>query len=1439
MDFLETDFHKEKQPKRKVEIQNSKGLLVTIDLKSYPDLDSEVRKLLIGKIDKLIIKESKFLKRNHRNVDPDSILKILLEYQNESKINDQPISGFHINQTLGFLGRLKNYYFAEAKYNDIQALHFTDLQKALNDYLTENTDTNEETIDNVVNICHESLSSVFSKDIIEDLNILHTNKQILEKQDYYLYFHSIKYGNQRFPIFYIPVTLERVNEQGSRQYELALEDRVFINKKAIEFLIQELQEKSNLDKNGRISSIKERILYVEKWEEIIPNLNKIIRDIKDYFDFTHVDKDVMVSNVNVSFGMSQDLLLTVFDKADEALVNDYEEMLLLLEKEEDEISRQFVELIDGFIAKEPVSFDVEVNKDWSNLPIVEQLLSESPIPLNSEQRKILTALSKENCNYITIQGPPGTGKSHTISAIVFDYVLNNKSVLVLSDKTEALDVVEDKIHMTLKAARESSDFQNPILRLGKKQNSYSKIFSQQSIDSIKSYSEYYDKFSGDIEENYSRILNIAKSEISLEISSYSKISINQIFDLGEQESNLNDFFSNLESDAFKSNNDIASLERLISNFCELKKILESDLLFETLHDFEEIFDFSIDDLNNLTCLRQLSDKQRKIEKLIYPLIDEQKTKEVLSLYNGVSDEKCRDLKQLISKYEKEKSELLYFLRKGKVRDEFEFNLTGLFPDHIFGLIEEEIINLNRLINLNEALSVYQNELEFGQDLVRLSQFFVVEPKFRSLLTLISRISNHWLEVENNNRQIPIDLIEFNSRFLSSTYEKIDELLELGLNEYLEYLKLRLELIEKFAEVPNSKYLSYKKEIEKLNTKKMAHILDQHLLNFVYEKKNTAREIKDIIKKKSKFPKEKFFQLKEAFPCILASIRDYAEYIPLEPNMFDLVIIDEASQVSIAQVFPALIRAKKVLVLGDRQQFSNVKTNLARTDINTEYMNHIRNSFKKTNFGSKVSDVKIENFNIKNSILNFFEHVSNYDGMLKKHFRGYKELISYSNKYFYGNQLQVMKIRACSIDEAIVFESIKNTKVSKIRNTNINEIEFLIEKLSDHLDSRVKSSIGIITPHTNQQKLLIQTLSNHKDYDLFIKELRLKVMTFDTCQGEERDIIYYSMVADDKNDHLSGIFLKDFSAIEDDIEGKIKAQRLNVGFSRAKEKIVFVLSKPSHNFSGEIRNALLHYETALSKSRSEVSIEKVDKRSPMEQSVLNWYYQTNFYTLDNGIKELFPQFELGQYLRQLDKNYNHPNYRVDFLVRFIDNNQNKFNIIIEYDGFYEHFKQYTGINENNYIDFYNEADIERQKILESYGYHFIRLNKFNLTDNPIYELNRRLENVTRNIEINRELSFTDYSSKKVRKEISAVQCPKCKYIVSLSKFNKEKQLCIDCISIDSALSKVGVSKNKIHNSENNNNCPKCGSPMIRRTGRYGDFYGCSKFPKCYGSRSIKS
>ena len=130
---------------------------------------------------------------------------------------------------------------------------------------------------------------------------------------------------------------------------------------------------------------------------------------------------------------------------------------------------------------------------------------------------------------------------------------------------------------------------------------------------------------------------------------------------------------------------------------------------------------------------------------------------------------------------------------------------------------------------------------------------------------------------------------------------------------------------------------------------------------------------------------------------------------------------------------------------------------------------------------------------------------------------------------------------------------------------------------------------------------------------------------------------------------------------------------------------------------------------------------------MEPEVLNWFYQTAFWQNNKNKEniEFTPQFELGKYLKQLDRNYNQPSYRVDFLLIYKDENSNEHKIIIEYDGFKEHFKNTAGIDKFNYQDYYTEKDVYRQKILESYGYKFLRINKFNIGDNPISVLNDRI------------------------------------------------------------------------------------------------------------------
>ena len=459
--------------------------------------------------------------------------------------------------------------------------------------------------------------------------------------------------------------------------------------------------------------------------------------------------------------------------------------------------------------------------------------------------------------------------------------------------------------------------------------------------------------------------------------------------------------------------------------------------------------------------------------------------------------------------------------------------------------------------------------------------------------------------------------------------------------------------------------------------------------------------------------------------------------------------------------------------------------------------------------------------------------------LIKHFRGYKEIISYSNKYFYRNSLQVMKIRGKSIDEVIKFSYVKATTKDEVYpNTNQAEVDFIIKELKKLKDQQSHLSVGIITPHTNQQKLLVEQISKLPEWDYFQNSMGLKIMTFDTCQGEERDLIYYSMVATEQSDKLWGVFIKDLANVDIEEDGQIKAQRLNVGFSRGKECIHFVLSKPLDKFSGSIGEALRHYAYELEEAKKERSIAETDANSKMEPEVLNWFYQTNFWKKNQEKITFIPQFEIGKYLKQLDPTYTHPMYKVDFLVSYRESETREKKIVIEYDGFSEHFKESNLVNEYNYEHYQSDGDVYRQKVLESYGYKFLRINRFNAGVNQVETLDRRLAELVRPDTQSNPLMFKIHETIENLQSGDMKECPKCKEVRTIEEFKDASlssgmgRFCRSCKGVTvSAVRKQSRSSS----AKSGGACPACGAKLVRRSGRYGSFYGCSRYPYCKGKK----
>lgn len=1490
MDFLETDFHRQRNPRRSVQLRNNDNLLIGLDLQKYPIFcNATFHRINNGfqKKEPFEIKKGSF-----KAVIPQNLIDfvqlrteklsqddILLVIKDSASGISKAVREFNNDVNKAIRVSLENTQTAVGKY---LVTPFVDsLQKSLsglamgdeNDIVMMGRELTEvlagsfeprveETAKRLIlgekpNV-KEALASVFnlesaSKDIntfFEDYRVddlfneifeMDRNRRILDKQEFYLYFYSITYQKVQYPIFYMPLDVTvtkrraKTGQDSTPATETILIDtdsQVFINKKALEFVAQEYNKETG--GRGRLDLIKDRIIYLSQNQQGFPDMVQgILDEISNFFELsssievTNPGKQVARSSL---VQVSNRQYVAIFDKSDEALVNDYENILSMLDVGlSDELAATFSEAIDGFVNENPEPFNPIVEDVWDSLEPWDRLVAPSPIPLNSEQRQIIKAIEQPGCKYIAVEGPPGTGKSHTITALVFNAILKDKSVLVLSDTKEALDVVENKITDTLNKVRYDKNFQNPILRLGKTGNTYNKVLSSSSITGIKNHFRATKRNYAALQDDINKSMEALEKVLQEESEALRAVRLSKINDFTKLEREVKDSLSIIDLDELVEIDDVGAIvERLRAVFAASKQVASEGFFHETFLTNSDV-DISLDDfLQKLAYAIDLSIVAGERKCQLGHSID------LLSTVGPISNNKVQKFRSIVAEYQSLKGPL-GFLFKGKQVREIDARFSKAFPLIADGIPHKSLERLVSLSGAFEHIQSLETKKKYSDQLVvdktlAFQRLLLNEKELEDTKNL-TRLVDDLKFIDDACKVLPktTSMMGVDCRLFSTVVDnKLAEMTDEDCDKLIAYLTSLQELTKTFSKIPDSDFAKKEKEIETLVTRQMTYLLDRRVIDFYEKKKTTARALREVIRGKRRFPTDEFSHLKSAFPCIIAGIRDYAEYIPFEPELFDLVIIDEASQVSLAQAFPALLRAKQVIVLGDRKQFSNIKSAQARTDTNIEYLNGLRQVFFENVSADEAKTIRVEKFNIKTSILEFFEFIANYNTRLLKHFRGYKELIGYSNHHFYNDDLQVMKIRGKSIDEVLKFTLVESEfDENKTSKTNIAEIDLIVEQLKALKEQGSEISIGIITPHTNQMKLAMEIISKLPEKDYYFDNNRLKIMTFDTCQGEERDLIFYSMVATEDEDRLWGVFIKDLS--QEDIEegGKIKVQRLNVGLSRARECMHFVHSKPLEDFKGSIGEALRYYFHTAQEARKEYSPKEVDPRSAMEPMVLNWLYQTKFWMNNKDKIELMPQFEIGKYLKQLDPSYAHPAYKVDFLLLCDAGHGQQTRLIIEYDGFQEHFEQNGYVDKDNYDEYYSEEDLYRQKVLEGYGYTFLRINRFNVGNNPIETLDTRISQLISEPSNNHVIADIIDSEAKGLHNGTRKVCPKCQKILENSEFYDPSlkgyfgRICRNCKGKNAEVAHKRAEDDRLTSCRMcDKKCPRCSKPLLKMVPVYG-------------------
>jgi ssDNA-binding Zn-finger/Zn-ribbon topoisomerase 1 len=141
-------------------------------------------------------------------------------------------------------------------------------------------------------------------------------------------------------------------------------------------------------------------------------------------------------------------------------------------------------------------------------------------------------------------------------------------------------------------------------------------------------------------------------------------------------------------------------------------------------------------------------------------------------------------------------------------------------------------------------------------------------------------------------------------------------------------------------------------------------------------------------------------------------------------------------------------------------------------------------------------------------------------------------------------------------------------------------------------------------------------------------------------------------------------------------------------------------------------------------------------------------------------------------------------------------------------------------------------------LESYGYKFLRINRFNIGKNPVATLNERIYSLIKESPSNDSFLTNVHETIEGLENGEKKECPKCREIRDLDDFK-------DATLIRGFGRFCKYCKGKGGNSYipkpqpvlTDKKCPRCDSKMVLRTGRLGKFYGCSTFPRCRGTRRI--
>ncbi|OSJ29693.1 hypothetical protein BSZ19_26165 [Bradyrhizobium japonicum] len=277
------------------------------------------------------------------------------------------------------------------------------------------------------------------------------------------------------------------------------------------------------------------------------------------------------------------------------------------------------------------------------------------------------------------------------------------------------------------------------------------------------------------------------------------------------------------------------------------------------------------------------------------------------------------------------------------------------------------------------------------------------------------------------------------------------------------------------------------------------------------------------------------------PCIMMSPMSVAQYLEPGKHRFDVLIIDEASQMRPEDALGALIRCAQAVVVGDPEQLPPSDFFVAA----------------ETRDEEEIEDSPEE------SILELGRRCWRPMRMLGVHYRSrHQSLIAYSNREFYDDRLLVYPSPVLDDpDFGVTCHRGADGGYEAGQGRNPLEAQAIVAEAAALMRRRIDRSIGIVAVNKAQSELIETLMDEVAASDPEIQAYRQRwddtlesffVKNLENVQGDERDIILVSTVY---GRTAEGIFHQNFGPIN-------KAyghRRLNVLFTRAKRRLALFTS----------------------------------------------------------------------------------------------------------------------------------------------------------------------------------------------------------------------------------------------------------------------------------------